>query len=116
VLFYVVMSSGGRQHGETQMLECKLVRTNISTRWPCRLCGGSTEGVSVLCESESGFRVCERCLEAGPEAIERRIAEQVAHLRAEACDLERLMGGNIKIPTSEEWRRAMDEPEGLPWG
>ena len=57
-----------------------LVDTNFLTRWPCDICGGATEKVSVLCESESGERICERCLEAND--FDNRLNEfaEYAHL------------------------------------
>jgi hypothetical protein len=32
------------------MIEMKLTTTNFYTRWPCHVCGGTTEKVNVLCE------------------------------------------------------------------
>jgi hypothetical protein len=41
-------------------IKVELVWTNVVTRWPCTICGGSTEKVSVLAEGPGGIRVCEQ--------------------------------------------------------
>jgi hypothetical protein len=92
------------------MIEVKLVETNVLTRWPCHVCGGCTEKVSILAETDNGFRICERCLSDGDldaklraraDRIEREAPIEVAELRG--------LIGRVKAPTYAEWEAAMAE-------
>jgi hypothetical protein len=94
-----------------------LVETNVHTRWPCHVCGGCTEKVSVLCEVETegdwkGLRVCETCLEAGQAKIDERLQAQIASLESQAAELRTLVG-RLVVPSFEEWQKAIaaDEDE-----
>jgi hypothetical protein len=90
----------------TEMIEVKLERTNFFTRWPCTVCGGHTEKVEVLAESEGrGVRVCERCLQCGD--IDGHLARHAAELEQEAARLRSLIG-RLKVPTYQEWEAEMD--------
>jgi hypothetical protein len=100
----------------TDKIKFKFVRANWYTRWPCHVCGGCTEQVSILCEArlpvsggtETTMRVCERCLEAGQDQIDRRLRDQIEELEGHARDLRNLVG-RLDIPAFEEWERAMDD-------
>jgi hypothetical protein len=94
-----------------------LVETNVHTRWPCHVCGGTTDKVAVLAEVETegawkGLRACETCLEAGQAKIDERLQAQIAALESQAAELRPLVG-RLVVPTFEEWRQAIaaDEAE-----
>lgn len=93
------------------MIEVKLTTTNVLTRWPCHVCGGCTEKVTVLAEVADGplqgFRVCEQCLQAGN--IDERLQQhadaaeaRIPKIREHAAKLRALVG-RIKVPTWEEY-------------
>jgi hypothetical protein len=95
-----------------------LVRSRCYTRYPCHICGGTTDKVAVLAEVETegdwkGLRVCETCLEAGQDKIDERLQAQIAALESQAAELRPLVG-RVVVPTFEEWRQAIvaDEAEG----
>jgi hypothetical protein len=92
----------------TKTIEIKLVPTNVYTRWPCHVCGGCTEKVGVLAESEDGTRVCERCLKAGN--VDERLEAFAQALENEAR-LTRGLIGRLKVPTYQQWRDACDAEE-----
>jgi hypothetical protein len=83
--------------------------TNFYTRWPCHVCGGCTEKVSILCEvtdgKHKGMRICEECLRAGKRKVDARLRKYIAQLQEEAADLHSLVG-RLEIPTYEAWRKA----------
>ncbi len=98
------------------MIEVKFVRTNFFTRWPCTICGGCTEKVSVLTEGEQPLsddgecrliRICEGCLKEAD--IDGSLELHARQLEAEA-ELLREMIGRLKAPTYEEWQ-AREERE-----
>ena len=63
---------------------------NTLTRFPCGLCGGSTEKQSYLfVEDLTDTIVCDECAEH-PESIPERVREHAASLRTEANNLEAL--------------------------
>jgi hypothetical protein len=102
-----------RNTGEMAMnIKITLVETNYLTRWPCTVCGGCTEKVPILAESEytegECIRVCERCLEAGD--IDSRLRKNAASLRAYADCVESLVGQLI-VPTYEQWEAACERHE-----
>ena len=92
-----------------QKIKVELVETNFFTRWPCHVCGGTTDKVPILAEVRKGrfkgFRVCERCIEKrGFDAaisvyakrLERETQKKVAELRA--------LVGRLNVPTYEEYK------------
>jgi hypothetical protein len=93
------------------VIEFELVKTNVLTRWPCTVCGGTTEKVSPLVEAiiEGGdgvsarLRVCEQCLKN--EKIDEELQAHAQHLRRKADFLESLIG-QLKVPTYAEWEAA----------
>jgi len=95
----------------TRIDEVRAVLTDnggVFTRWPCRVCGGTTEKVNVLCEvppgrPHAGLRVCEFCLESGDLAA--RLDERVAALRERIAELMALRG-RLVAPTYVEWQHA----------
>jgi hypothetical protein len=90
---------------------CELVRTNVYTRWPCTVCGGCTEKVSVLTEAKDTINggedilVCERCLERGDidGELSRHADRLEEHARVYAQELRRLIG-HLRVPTFERWQ------------
>lgn len=100
----------------TEVINVELVRTNVFIRWPCSVCGGCTEKVSVLAEAEiecAGghsitFRVCERCLEEA--AINERLEQQAQALAARSEWLRGLIG-RLHVPTFADWQKRMQEVE-----
>jgi hypothetical protein len=83
-------------------IEIKLTITRMLTRWPCHVCGGCTEKVSVLAESECGLRVCEQCLEAGD--IDARLEAYAASLERCAAETRALIG-RLRVPSFAEYGR-----------
>jgi len=94
------------------MIEIKLTTTNVFTRWPCHVCGGCTEKVEVLAESDGAkdgsIRVCERCLEAGN--IDERLAKHADDIDAWAAQVRALIG-RLKVPTFAEWKAYSERAE-----
>jgi hypothetical protein len=108
----------------TDKIKMKLVETNVLTRWPCDVCGGCTEKVSILCESDNCLRprVCEFCLknaDADGSYIDgtlRRWAErleqqpkynkqQVKDDKQQAAYVRSLIG-RLELPSYAEWEAA----------
>jgi hypothetical protein len=93
------------------MIEMKLTTTNFYTRWPCHVCGGTTEKVNVLCEGhdarlagevrDNSVRVCEQCLRDGD--IDGRLVRHAARLESKAAYLRTFIG-RLKVPTYAEWQ------------
>ena len=92
----------------------KLVDTSFYTRYPCTVCGGYTEKVSVLAEGRDAdgdtVRVCEQCLEGGKEKIDFHLLNHATDLRRYADYVQSLVG-NLDVPTFKEWRMAMMQHE-----
>jgi hypothetical protein len=120
---------------DTSTIDIKLVETNFLTRWPCTICGGCTEKVSVLAEGglpddaklpsadpsnpvavfmrpapDTIIRVCETCLEAGK--IDERLAQHASELEAQARAVHSLIG-RLRVPSYEQWRAEIDRVERL---
>jgi hypothetical protein len=89
-------------------IKFKLVASNFLTRWPCHVCGGSTEKEPILAESDDGFRVCERCLEL--RDFDAALQARAIRLEREAAET-RDMVGRIEAPTYAEWQLAMKQHE-----
>ncbi len=97
-----------RQAGASE-IRAELIRTNCYTRFPCHACGGKTEKVGVLCEvpeshsTAAGFRVCERCLEAGDLVERMRGHAEVLEQRAiEVRDI----ASRLRVPSYHDWLHA----------
>ena len=76
-------------------------------RFPCDVCGGSTEKHSVLAQSSGTPRIvaCETCLERGDiDATLVRHADALERRAAEVRGWE----GRLKVPTFAEWQAAVD--------
>jgi hypothetical protein len=84
-------------------IKIELVWTNVFTRWPCTICGGTTEKEAVLAEGPGGIRVCERCLKCRNFA--EHLQENARWHDEEAKRLRDLrdMVNRLEIPTFEEW-------------
>jgi hypothetical protein len=105
----------------TDKIDIQLVETNVYTRWPCTVCGGCTEKVSVLAEERgvpkgSGIRVCETCLKAGniDDRLEQHAKDREQQARdcvAFAAELRGLKG-RLVVPTYEAWQEAVRKHEG----
>jgi hypothetical protein len=99
-------------------IRAELKATNFYTRWTCHCCGGHTEKVGVLCEVpadhelHAGFRVCERCLEAGD--INARLLKHAAQLEQEAAEL-RSLAGRLVVPSFVEWEHANALRDACAW-
>jgi hypothetical protein len=92
-------------------IKVELVWTNVVTRWPCTICGGTTEKVSVLAEGPGGIRVCEQCLECRQfnDHLERNARwheDEAKRLRTLHDVINRL-----EIPTYQEWIEEGDRHE-----
>jgi hypothetical protein len=113
--------------GESKV-KFELNDANCYTRWPCHLCGGHTEKVSILCEeagADDKFRICEGCLErqaSVPEYFDSMLEQHAAELEADAVEMParlkaraaelRSLIGKIDAPSYSEWRvRAGMSPE-----
>jgi hypothetical protein len=87
----------------------RLVETNVLTRWPCTVCGGCTEKVSVLCESNPPrIRVCEQCLkqeETNKGHIDSALRKHAIGLEQEAARVRSLIG-RLNVPSYAEWSEA----------
>jgi len=84
----------------------KLGPNDSHNRWRCFVCGGWTEGLSIVAEAKTArgtFRVCGWCLKAGD--MDARLAEQVTSLEEWAAALRELIG-RMRVPTSAEWATA----------
>jgi hypothetical protein len=92
------------------MIELKLVRTNVFTRWECTVCGGYTNKDSVLIEACGYLRVCPLCLKTGN--IDERLENHAAFVEGKA-EYIRSFIGQLKLPTFAEWeveeQKANDE-------
>jgi hypothetical protein len=99
-------------------IKFELTPASYFTRRPCHVCGGRTEKVSILCEAklpcsdgvEVTMRVCETCLMAGQDRIDKRLNSHIKELEGHARDLGGLVG-RLVIPTFDEWQRA-EEADG----
>src|SRR5262245_48950523 len=80
----------------TGPIEIRLVESSFLTRWPCSVCGGTTEKVEVLAEGPGGLRVCEGCLKCGD--IDKEL-EQYAQRLAQEAAATRALIGRLKVPT-----------------
>jgi hypothetical protein len=97
------------------MIELKLVETNVLTRWPCDICGGCTDKVSILCEGDDSInggtlRACETCLEAGQNEIDARLREHIERRDCYTGQLRALIG-NVKVPSFAEYEAAYKAAE-----
>ena len=98
----------------TNEIEVKLRETNFFTRYPCTICGGCTEKVAILAESDriseidDCIRVCETCLER--RNFDETLEARAQSLEAWAVYLRSLKGG-LKVPTFAEWCKAEREHE-----
>jgi hypothetical protein len=81
-------------------IKIELVKTRFFTRYPCDVCGGCTEKVSVLARGHD-LLVCETCLEAGD--IDERLKRHAAALMAAVT---RGLIGRLQVPSWAEWQAA----------
>jgi hypothetical protein len=98
---------------DDNVIEIKLVDTNYLTRWSCTVCGGHTDKVPVLAESDgppsSCIRVCEQCLEEGE--IDARLIKHAQRIREPYATQLRLLVGKLRVPTYEQWKAACEQHE-----
>ena len=108
----------------TGTIKISLTTTNFLTRWPCHVCGGTTEKHSVLAEGEQDLlhgeygagpneyrtvRVCGQCLNgADGLSIDQRLENHVRMLEDKA-KLTRALIGNLQVPSYAEWEAACRE-------
>jgi hypothetical protein len=83
-------------------IKIELVKTRFFTRYPCDVCGGCTEKVSVLARGHD-LLVCETCLEAGD--IDERLKRYATALEAMAA-VKRALIGRLVVPSYAEWQAA----------
>ena len=85
------------------------------TRWPCALCGGTTEKRSIRStfQDEDGttYTVCEHCLEAGVGKIRERIGEYVAGLEGWIKFLRTIAKQDWELPTIQDFIKAESDRE-----
>jgi hypothetical protein len=84
-------------------IKIKLVTSNFFSRFPCHVCGGRTERVSVHAIGPEGLQVCETCLKAGD--IDDRL-KQYADRLDEMASLTRELIGRLQVPTYQQWATA----------
>ena len=91
-------------------MKFEFVETNYYRRWPCHICGGTTEKDEILIEvlegEWKGLRVCPFCLQS--KDIDGRLQKNIDRMRAEAEELRSLLGC-IDAPTYEDWLAKTDE-------
>jgi hypothetical protein len=99
----------------SEKVKVTLGRTNVCLRWPCHLCGGSTQKAgweALLPDDGDGKRfVCRQCIEAGAEAIPERLLAQAEEYEACAADCRREAEAEYELPTVEDVERL----EGQAW-
>ena len=99
------------------MIKIKLTKTNFFTRWPCTVCGGSTEKVGILAQSdpktegEAVVRVCETCLQRG--GIDDKLEGRAQSLEAFAAYV-RSLKGRLDVPSFSEWE-AKEAEDNASW-
>lgn len=95
-------------------VKVELVESCFLTRRKCHVCGGQTEKVPILAEvisgPETGFRVCETCLEqrdfdAKLNARAQKLEEQAIYLRT--------LIGKLDVPTYAEYQAAEEKRDRL---
>ena len=59
----------------------------------------------MLAEGPGGLRVCERCLQRGD--IDGHLEQRALALEEQAKKARALIG-RLRVPTYDQWRRAMD--------
>lgn len=88
-------------------VKAELRETNFFTRYYCHVCGGCTEKVAILTEvpdgEYEGFRVCERCLEAGD--IPAKMCKHADELNEFAEELRKLAPA-LEVPSRDEYQAA----------
>jgi len=93
----------------TDKITFEFTTTNVYTRWPCHICGGHTEKVSILCEvlagEHEGLRICESCLEAGKDKVNARLESHIAQLERRAA-YKRSLVGRLEFPSYRDWEKA----------
>jgi hypothetical protein len=98
---------------DDNIIEIKLVTTNLLGRWPCTVCDWYTDKVPILAESEGPptcrIRVCEHCLEAGQ--IDARLIEHAKQLDEPYATELRSLVGRLRVPTYEQWTAACEQWE-----
>ncbi len=96
--------------GDNQKIKVELVETNCHTRWPCDVCGGHTEKVSILAEVASGpykdFLVCEQCLES--RDFDEKLNARADRMERCAAELRKVVG-RLEVPSFEDWKAACDK-------
>ena len=91
------------------IIEFEFVQTNFYRRWPCTVCGGTTEKVNTLTEARwscgNTMRVCESCLKAGN--IDERLEQYAEAMDARARAVRGLIG-QLKVPSYTDWEAQED--------
>ncbi len=98
----------------------KLIPTNCYTRYSCAL-GGFTDKESIICEVAdgpyTGFRVAPSFLKSYTDLdaeLEREavaLEAEAAHILANAKKMRELKGGNLILPTYDEFLEATRKAE-----
>jgi hypothetical protein len=86
----------------------ELVPTNMLTRWPCLVCGGSTDKEAVNAEftdDDGTHYVCGECLR-DPSAVRARLEAQAASHDAHAAALRQYAQRPWLLPSRDEWLEA----------
>jgi hypothetical protein len=91
-------------------IKINLVYAKAYTRWPCHVCGGCADRVTVLAEGRDDggdtIRVCETCLKAGD--INARLERHAKNLEDYAIAIRSLVG-RLQVPTYQEWQDKVEE-------
>ena len=96
------------------MIKIELTESKFFTRWPCTVCGGCTEKVNILAQSDpkiegkTVIRVCETCLQRG--GIDDKLEEHAQSLEAFAAYV-RSLRGRLDVPSFSEWEAKVEEVE-----
>jgi hypothetical protein len=100
------MNTNTTKHEPVQVV---LRRSNVLTRWPCHICGGTTEKESVNAEftfddGRPGF-VCGECLRH-PDAVSERLRNVAQHHEAAAVAAKEAAEHDWHLPAFELWSLA----------
>ena len=84
-------------------MRTKAILSNVATRWRCPLCGGLTgkhNFAMQLLDDDGNMiadTICERCIEAGPDAVAERMRAYADELTKRAQEVRTLAAGVAAI-------------------
>jgi hypothetical protein len=84
----------------------RLEQQKVLTRWPCEICGGSTDKAPIAAVFGDHFFVCASCVKAGPDEFPRLLHEQADNTYRRAAALEALAEIPWIVPSYQEYEDA----------